>query len=107
VLVGDHPAAQDRPGPVDHGLAQVREGFVLVLDTAPGAVHRDEGVLHDLLGDHLVAQEHRRQPDQRPVVVGVQSGDSLVGVPPGAGGTQLRDHDCHTPKTRNPADRFT
>ena len=52
----DHGAVpQRRAGAVDDRLAQVGQRPVGVAEPPPAAVHRDEGVLHDLLGGALVA----------------------------------------------------
>ena len=65
---------------VDDGLPQVGQRR-RARAAAPAAVHRDEGVLDDLLGGRLVAHEQHREPDQRTVVRGVQR--STRGVGPG------------------------
>ena len=77
----DRPVPQRRAGAVDHGLPQVGQRLVGVAQPRPAAVHRDERVLHDLLGGAHVADQQHRQPDQRAPVRGVQLLERRVGVP--------------------------
>ena len=80
VPLDDDPVPQRRAGAVHHGLAQVGERLVGVAQPRPLAVHRDEGVLDDVLGGRLVVHEQDREPDELAPVGGVQLLDGGVGV---------------------------
>src|SRR4051794_25710823 len=90
------------PGAVDYRLPEVGDRLVRVAQPPPGPVHRDEGVLYDVLGRRRVAQQQRGQPHQRPVVRGVERHERLVGV--ASGGVHepppsLRRYDIHHDRT--------
>ena len=81
-LIRGHAAvAQRRPGRVHHARAQVAVRRGRVGQGAPLAVQRDEGVLHELLGDGGVAGEQCGQPDERVPVRGVEHRHGGLGVP--------------------------
>ena len=90
-LAFDDPAVAERgAGPVDDAGPQVGLD-IRVLELGPAAVHGDERVLDDLLGDRLVRGEQPREAHHRGPLRRVQRSDPLVG------GTRpvVHDHGTH------------
>ena len=85
-----------RAGAVDHALPEVGEGLVGVVQPVPLGVHRDEGVLHDLLGGPDVVDQEDGEAHQLAPVRGVQQLERLVGAPAG----RLAPGRSHQPDLR-------